>query len=116
MSRQHPEKKYGQGESWIILASIRDADDKPIDLTGATIMFIVAGKAGKVIDLVSPCPEITVTDVTGGQCTIKIEPDLAPTRYDWELWAILGSGEKSRQAHGQILVEPTIKKKYEAAP
>jgi hypothetical protein len=82
--------KLIQGDTLTFSVTLRNSDQTPINLTGATITFSIAGKVNAsspmAIVYSAPC---TITDATGGIAQVLVSESITsiwtPKEYLWEI-------------------------------
>lgn len=85
-----------RGDTWERTWSIKDADDNPVDLTGATARLYLRASGGELIrDYSSPSDAITITELEGRVYLAAPYADtesLAPGKYKFDLEVTKASG------------------------
>lgn len=102
-----------QGASWVYNLGIRDQDDNPVDLTGASVVMQAR------TTLRSPIPLFSVSTDTGeitldpseGLVSIAIPPAITAEVRQSGLYSIVitySSGEVERLLEGKLILQPEI--------
>ena len=85
-----------RGVSFILTITVRDANEDPIDLTGATARAEVRSRAAKAATLILDLAP-TISDATGGVISINVPPaqtaDLEPGVGKWDLLLDMPGGD-----------------------
>lgn len=101
---------FAYGEHWNIIANLKNSDDGPLDLTGATVKLRVGGMDFANLDEFTG----TVTNATAG----KVEWSIPPSEYGgeiseagtyrWEVQATLADGVVTTQAVGTLVLAKSL--------
>jgi len=99
-----------QGTSKTLCLTVKDKDGLPVDLTGSTIYLTVKKnekeKHALIQKISSDVAQIEIPNPTDGTAKIYIVPEdtisLAATRYKFDVWVILSSGER------YVVVAPSV--------
>jgi hypothetical protein len=99
-----------RGTSRTLSLKVKDADGNPVNLTGATVYFTVKQKAKDKYWLIqkisTDIAQVEIPNPTDGIAKIYLVPEdtvsLATTRYMFDVWVILSSGER------YVVVAPSV--------
>jgi len=104
MPEHHEPIEVIAGEPWDIPGTVLDPNGSPVDLTGATLEWVLVDSGGNPVAI---AVEMTVTDTARGEICISVSPDdtagLDPGHYNDGLRVTTPDGER-RSWHGYIQV------------
>ena len=105
MSEHHEPLEVIAGEPWDIPGTLLDANRVPIDLTGATLEWVLIDSGGNPVAITA---EVTVTEAAAGAICISVVHEatagLDPGQYNDGLRVTTPGGER-RIWHGYIQVD-----------
>jgi hypothetical protein len=104
MPEHHEPIEVIAGETWDILCTLLDANDSPIDLTGATVEWALIDSGGNPVAIAA---QVTMTDAASGAICISIPGNetagLDPGYYNDGLRVTLrGGGRSTWLGHIQV--------------
>ena len=106
--------RFSEGETWVINATLKDSDGVVLDLTNASIEWIVAERPGTAAIVTASTGNalVSITDADAGTCTITVpyasHSDATPKTYRHECRVTLDSGEVSVQFEGPLTVTDSL--------
>ena len=101
-------------ETWIMDVSCFNANNKPLDLTAATVTFQVSDNRWNPMFTLNNISGVIVTNAVGGQCSVVVTPDVQTSAnivdktYKYELQVVLGDGTVSTQCVGELEVNASL--------
>ena len=101
-------------ETWIMDVSCFNANNKPLDLTAATVTFQVSDNRWNSMFTLNNISGVIVTNAVGGQCSVVVTPDVQTSAnivdkvYKYELQVVLGDGTVSTQCVGELEVNASL--------
>jgi hypothetical protein len=105
MPEHHEPIEVIAGETWDISGTLLDANCSPIDLTGATLEWVLVDSGGNPVAITA---EVTVTDAAAGAIWISVgaidTAGLDPGYYNDGLRVTM-PGVERRTWHGYIQVD-----------
>jgi hypothetical protein len=105
MPEHHEPIEVIAGEPWDIPGTLLDPNRAPIDLTGATLEWVLVDSGGNPVAIAA---EVTVTDAASGEICISVSADdtagLDPGHYTDGLRVTTLGGER-RTWHGYIQID-----------
>jgi len=101
--------KLIQGDTLTFSVTLRNSDQTPINLTGATITFSLAGKvtASSPMAIVysTPC---TITNASGGIAQVLVSEEITETwiakEYLWEIQIKIGTEIRTTPAQSLVII------------
>jgi hypothetical protein len=107
--------KFSEGETWVIDATFLDADGEALDLTGATVEWVVALRPGQAAIVTATTGNGLISvdaDPTTGLATITVpyasHSAATPKGYQHEARVTLASGEVTVQFRGMLTVDDSL--------
>jgi hypothetical protein len=105
MPEHHEPLEVTAGETWDIPGTLLDANDSPIDLSGATLEWALVDSGNNPVMIPA---EVNITDAAAGTICISVEANhtagLDPGYYHDGLRVTMARGERFTW-HGQLLVD-----------
>ena len=101
-------------ETWIMDISCFDANNKQLNLSGATITFQVSDNRWNPMFTLNNMSGVIVTNAVAGQCSVVVTPAIQATAnivcktYRYELQVVLGDGTVSTQCVGELDVNASL--------
>ena len=101
-------------ETWIMDIACFNANNQPLNLSGALINFQVSDNLWNPIFTLNNTSGVIVTNAAVGQCAVVVTPALQESSnivdksYRYELQVILQDGTVSTQCVGQLEVNASL--------
>lgn len=104
--------KRNEHETWIIEATMKDAQAQVYDLTGASISWRIMDGSTILLDATITNGLIEIVDAEDGRADFTIaladHSSITPGTYQHECEVTLDGGEVTTQFHGRFTVEESL--------
>ena len=106
--------EFSTGETWLWRFELRDGDNQPLDITGGSVEWRIAGLTGGSPSMVASTGNgmITVTAATVGEGTVSIAAAqhavIVAGEYTQELRATLADTTQSVQINGRLTAATSL--------
>src|SRR5262245_42695475 len=105
--------EFYNGEDWQINFEFNDGSGADLNITSATIAWVLLSGTGATVMTRTVGDGLTITSGSTGTAALRVTPTMqttasiaSGTRYQWKATVTLSTGVITRQAGGALLVLP----------